>query len=237
VIIRPSGNSLICITQPDHAALAADIMSHWRAHALDDNPRRERILFALREHDNGWIEEDRHTHVDELGTPLDFVSVPAEVKHRIWPRAVARFERDRPYEAALIAQHAVTVHAPQRRDSAWQPFFDTMERARGRCMGGVQPPMSRGRFLADYRFVRIGDLLSLLFCNGWPEPHDLPDGRRTILKGTTVAVTPDPFAGSRVALRVRARRIPARRYASAADLRAALDAAPFEIVEGEASGN
>jgi hypothetical protein len=237
VIIRRSESSLLFITQTDHAVLAAEIMTHWRAQALTENPRRERILFALCEHDNGWTEEDRDTHVDGRGTPLDFVSVPADVKHRIWPRAVARLGRDRRYEAALIAQHALTVHAGQRGDSAWLPFFDTMERARGSCMGGVQPPMSRGRFLADYRFVRIGDLLSLVFCNGWLEPHDLPDGRRTILKGTTIVVIPDPFGGARVAFRIRARRIPAHRYASAAELRAALDAAPFESLKGEAVGS
>jgi hypothetical protein len=237
MIVREDGDWFFLITQPDHARLAHDIVAALRTEPALHSPARGTVLFATREHDNGWIEEDRHTHVDELGMPLDFVSVPAGVKHRIWPRAVARLGRDRPYEAALIAQHALTVHAPHRKDVAWRPFFDAMERARGSCIGGVQPPMSRGRFLADYRFVRIGDLLSLVFCNGWLEPHDLPDGRRTILKGTTVVVTPDPFAGARMALRVRARRIPAPPYASAAELRAALDAAPFESLEGEAVGS
>ena len=235
MIIRKEKDALLFVTQPDHAALAAEIMGQWRGHSLVDHPRRQEILRAVHEHDNGWIEEDRETHVDHDGVPLDFISVPAEVKHRIWPRAVGRIAAERGYEAALIAQHALTVHQTQRAEPSWRAFFDTMSRLRANCLAG-QPRLARGRFLADYRFVRIGDLLSLVFCNGWSEPHDLPDGRRTILMGPTLRVSPDPFGGASVALRVPARRVPARRYASTDALRAALEAAPFETLEGQVTG-
>ena len=235
MIIQRAQESLLFITQPDHAALAEHIMRHWSAHAFDDHPRRAAILFAVREHDNGWIEEDQETHIAADGTPLDFTSVPAAVKHRIWPRAAERIGRDRRYEAALIAQHALTVHGGQRTDPEWRAFFDRMTRIRGTLMAAL-PLMSRGRFLADYRFVRIGDLLSLVFCNGWSEPQTLPDGRRTILKGATLEISPDPFNGCRVPLGVSARRLPARRYASAAELCAALEKAAPEFLEGYATG-
>ena len=235
MIIQRADESVLFITQPDHAALAEHIMRHWSAHGFTEHPRREAILFAVREHDNGWIEEDRDTHVGADGVPLDFTSVPPAIKHRIWPRAADRVGRDRRYEAALIAQHALTVHAEQRTDAEWRSFFDRMTRIRGSLMAAL-PLVSRGRFLGDYRFVRIGDLLSLVFCNGWTEPHTLPDDRRTILKGATLEISPDPFNGRRVPLRVAARRLPVRRYGSAAELRAALETAAPEFLEGYATG-
>src|SRR5262245_63540953 len=54
MIIRADGASLLFITQPYHARLAADLLSHWKGFA--DHPRRAALLLAAREHDNGWRE-------------------------------------------------------------------------------------------------------------------------------------------------------------------------------------
>jgi hypothetical protein len=232
MIIRSDDGCLLCLTQPDHAALAADIMARWTE--LDGHPRRESILLATREHDGGWIEEDRATHVGTGGDPLDFISVPVPVKHRIWPRAVTRIASTDPYAAALVAQHALSVYRPHRTDALWQSFFSTMEEAkadlRRRC-GHVA-----GHVEDDYRFVQTGDQLSLIFCNGWTAPFPRPGGQAW-LSGSTLHISPDPFAGERVPLSVSARRIDARPYASARDLRDTLDAAPTETVEGVAIGD
>lgn len=233
MIIQRRGSTQFFITQPDHAALAADIIDAWRSDGFPTHPRREAILFAVREHDNGWSEEDLHTHIDVNGRPLDFMTVAHEVKHRIWPRAVARVGRERPYEAALIAQHALTVHAEQRANPQWRTFFETIEASRAALLGRTDPVAS---FEADYRFVRVGDLLSLIFCNGWTEPYELPGGGRTVFDGTTLTVTPDPFDGARIPLRIAARRIEEATFRTAADLRAALAEAPVAILEGHAAG-
>ena len=94
---------------------------------------------------------------------------------------------------------------------------------------------ARDTLEADYRFVQAGDQLSLVFCNGWRTPFPRAGGRM-LLHGTTLEISPDPFAGARVPLRVRARRVLARSYASGAELRAALDAARLVMIEGEAAG-
>lgn len=232
MILRRDGDSWLCIQQIDHAAMAAEIMAQWDE--LTAHPRRDQILFAVRHHDNGWVEEDAATHVDLSGEPLDFISVPVRVKHRIWPRAVARFEREHPYEAALIAQHALTVHGQQRMDGAWRPFFDTMEGLRShlidRCGSAANASMDE-----DYRFVQLGDQLSLIFCNGWSAPFPRHGGR-SVLKGATLETTPDPFGGRTIAMRVRARRIPARTYDSPADLRATIEAEADEMLTGTLQG-
>jgi hypothetical protein len=232
VIIRPDGDSQLFITQADHAALAARIMHAWTRDGLARHPRRGAIFFAVAEHDNGWVEEDGSTLVDEAGRPLDFVAAPARVKHRIWPRAVARVAPHHRYEAALIAQHALTVHASHRAEEPWRGFFDTMERLRTELLEGA----AGSAFERDYRFVRTADLLSLVFCNGWTDPHELPCGGRALLDGSTLQVSPDPFGGARVPLRVAARRLPRQRYRSAAELRAALAHAAIEPIEGAAVG-
>lgn len=232
MILRRDGAAWLCIQQMDHAAMAAEVMAEWND--LRDHPRRGAVLFAIRQHDNGWIEEDARTHLDVSGEPLDFISVPVPVKHRIWPRAVGRIGLDHPYEAALVAQHALTVHGQQRVDEAWRGFFDTMEDLRAtllaRCGAHAVATLDE-----DYRYVQMGDQLSLIFCNGWTAPFPRHGGR-SILKGATLVTTPDPFAGARIPMQVPARRIPARSYASPADLRATIDAAPADILMGTVQG-
>ncbi len=232
MILRRDGDAWLCIQQMDHAGMAADLMTRWKD--LDRHPRRDEIFLAIRQHDNGWIEEDDRTHVDPSGEALDFMSVPAAVKHRIWPRAVARLERDHPYVAALVAQHALTVHGQQRVDGAWRPFFETMEGLRSTLLDRAGA-WANAALDEDYRFVQLADQLSLIFCNGWTAPFPRHGGR-SILTGHTLVTSPDPFEGASVPIQVAARRIPARRFDSPADLRAAIGQAPVETLSGTLQG-
>ena len=84
----------------------------------------------------------------------------------------------------------------------------------------------------DYRFVRMADILSLIFCKGWRQPFD-HDGRHISVDANVLTVTPEPFGGARIPLRLAARRIPRRAYASDEDLRSTIAAAP----RGHAGGN
>ena len=233
MIIRRASDRLVFIAQGDHAALAAEMMSHWRLGGFSDHPRRASILTATREHDDGWREEDAQLHVSDRGEPLDFVAVPASVKQRIWPRATERLSAASPYVAALVAEHALTVHAPLRDHPEWRQFFLTMTRTRDALL--AQSASDAGTLAGDYPFVRTGDQLSLIFCNGWTAPL-AGIGYRAILKGITLEIIPDPFAGARIPLKIQARTVASRAYASAAELRSELEGAALLLLEGEAVG-
>jgi hypothetical protein len=233
MIIRIDNDFLLFITQPDHARLASEAIARWQADGFPNHPRRDVILLAAREHDNGWIEEDTVTYVGADGTPLDFVSVPVRVRQRIWPRAVDRIAERSPYAAALIAQHALAVYGTTRTDPGWSEFFDVMAARRDALLG--RSGMDLPTLESDYAFVNAADRISLAFCTAWDAPLE-SFGRRIILNGHTVEITPDPFDGARVPLRVRARRLPSKTYQSSASLRSALDAAPVEFLTGTAVG-
>jgi hypothetical protein len=231
VIVQREPNELVLIRQPDHAALAADLIAAWTAEGLPTNPRRARILMAARAHDDGWADEDAAMEVDADGTPVDFIAAGAGVKYRVWPRCLERLA-DSPYVGALVAQHALTVYRDNREKTEWQPFFEDMSRRRdallARCEAGAAETID-----ADYRFVRMADILSLIFCKGWRQPYD-HDGYHIATTDGALTVTPNPFGGARVPVKLAARRIARRRYDSATDLRNALAAAPLEWIESVA---
>ena len=165
--------------------------------ALSGRPRRDSILHAIGEHDNGWAEADAAPTVDaESGNVMDFVSAPLSVRQGVWPRGIARLADD-PWAAALVAQHVLTVYDRYRSDSAWTAFFAEMKTARMRMRRAAAMPLAD--LEDDYAFVRLGDLISLTFCTGWTDEQRF--GASTIhLSGWRVVVTPDPFGGATISI-------------------------------------
>jgi hypothetical protein len=239
VIGRDAGDTYLLITQPDHALLAEHIVAGMQTEPSLVRAGRDTILLATREHDNGWIEVDAAPMVDpQTGRPYDFTAGPAWVKHELWPRGITRVAKSNPRAGALVAQHAMTVYSYRAGEPEWQPFFRTVTALRDdllRQLGVLDGP-ARAMFDEDYRCVRLGDSFSLQFCNGWTKPQTT-FGYTAELRGSALVISPDPFAGGAVPLRVMARRIPARRYATDADLRAALASVVPEFVEGRAVGS
>ena len=111
MIVRPDGDDLLLVTQPEHAKRSPG--ASWRpgaGTAFPASPTRETVLLATREHDNGWIEVDEHPDLDAgSGRPQHFMTAPDATKQGIWPRGVRRLEPVDPAAAALVAQHALAL--------------------------------------------------------------------------------------------------------------------------------
>ena len=103
------------ILAADFANLAADVAR--RFNGLDDHPRRDAILQAALEHDNGWHEPDAALLFDEAsGRALDFIGAPDTVKQSVWPIAIDRVATGSSYAAALIGIVASVAFIANRQD-------------------------------------------------------------------------------------------------------------------------
>jgi hypothetical protein len=227
MIVRTEIDGVLLITQPDHAHLSARIMEHCVP--LRASPRRASILRAIAEHDNGWTEEDAAPMIDPTtGRIADFVNIPFHVRHGVWPRGVTRLADD-PWAAALVAQHAITVYDRFRSDEAWTPFFTRMEDMRTEQVEASGLPLDA--LLADYPYVRLGDLLSLAFCTAWTDEHRIA-GWIVRQTDNRVVVTPGAFGGTEVRFEIQAAEIRCLTFQSDADLRAALKSARTVTLTG-----
>jgi hypothetical protein len=208
MILRADGDSLVAITQSDHARLAADLMALWHRSDFRAHPRRDEILFAIREHDNGWREADAAPRIDpESGRPRAFFAVPPGERMEIWNRGVAR-HRNRPFAALLIVDHARRLHAGSRGQEAWADFFGGLDTLRGELLtaSGADPAAVD----LDGRWVELADALSLAACSGRPDAFVCND-LWVQTTGEALAIEPFPLAGSTV-FEVACRRIPDRLY-------------------------
>jgi Protein of unknown function (DUF3891) len=230
MIVRRLRDRVQLITQPDHAHLSRAIME--RCVPLDPL-RRDDILHAIGEHDNGWQEEDAAPSVNAAtGEIYDFVSAPVDLRQGVWPRAVTRLNNV-PWAAALVAQHAITVYDRFRSDAQWRRFFTNMESLRDAMVSGTGTPLAE--LMGDYKFVRLGDLISLVFCTGWTDEHSF-GGWNVRRSGTRVLVAPDLFGGAVTPVEITAKEIRNQPYRSNAELRAAVRDAKTVTLRGEVAG-
>jgi hypothetical protein len=225
VILAAEPPDLILTTQSDHAHFAAELLGLWRADGLPRHPRRADLLFAVREHDNGWREADAAPEVDPAsGRPRDFLTHPFAARREIWERGVRRYAQERPYAAALIAEHGLQVHRDRGPEADWREFLEELEGQKNELLEAAGA--SEAELAADYPFLQLADTASLAACAAWAAPFTAA-GVRGSVAGAELRLDPFPLAGP-TTFQVACRRISDRPYAGALDLTGTLASARWE---------
>jgi hypothetical protein len=226
MIVVPESATLLLVTQPDHAHLSGELLSLWRAGGLPDHPRRADLLFAAREHDNGWREADAAPRWDAgRGLPHDFLSLPRRERIEIWERGPCRFAAERPYAALLIARHALGLFRNRRGEEDWDRLLDFLEDFAAGLL--AETGAAREELEADYPLIDLADLISLTACTRRSEPAGRYGTRIEPLEDGELCLEPFPLAGA-TTFRVPCRRIPRRDYRGDADLGGELATARWE---------
>lgn len=227
MIVVEDGGDLRLVTQPDHARFAAQLLSLWHRRELRDHPRRDLLIAAVREHDNGWSEADAAPRIDRsIGRPHDFRSLPDGPRREIWRRGVERFSTAVPYTALLAARHSRELHRERRADPDWVAFLDQLEERHEELLAAVG--LDPTELAADYRWLELADALSLAVCCRSPEPverHGLTAQlRQTSGRPGDLQIEPFPLAGA-TTFEIPCRRIVDRRYRGETELGRALGSA------------
>ncbi|MEM1202370.1 MAG: DUF3891 family protein [Acidobacteriota bacterium] len=224
MILLDLPDGLRVTTQTDHAAFSGELLSLWRADGLPRHPRRDDLIFAAREHDNGWQETDSapmlRTDGDGAGRrPHDFLSMPLGARLELWNRGVRRHRESRPYGGLLILEHALELHRRHEGKAAWKDALSDWRRLRDELVESTGTP--RAQLTEDYRWIDLADTLSLAACAGWREPFEHRGFAGRVAKagddGPTLHLDPFPLAGT-TTFRIRHRVIPKRSYRGDADL-------------------
>jgi hypothetical protein len=130
-------------------------------------------------------------------------------------------------------EHALHLFRDHRGEAEFEAFMEQMEASRERSLADAATSLDV--LTGDYFFLRMGDLLSLTFCNGWTEPRG--DGAYSArVEGARLTIEPDPFGGREIQVAIRARRVERRPYASPDDVATAFAEAPVELLAGVAGG-
>lgn len=198
MLVTSRGDRRIVITQADHARLAASFLALFRLPELLANPRRQELLRAVAEHDNGWWESDSAPELDPaIGAPRDFRALGREARWAVWRRGVERFAGEAPYVAALVAAHALRLHGDRAGDPSWREFLTGLGARRDEllALAGRDP----GELAEDDTWLELADGLSLAACLA-EASFAMGTGRRARCtqraEGHELAIAPFPLAGA-----------------------------------------
>ena len=238
------------VTQPEHAHLAARILQLFKHPGVRERKNYEELLYAVREHDNGWQELDSAPRWDpERSRPFDFLTLPADERQEVWRRGSSRHLADHPYASALIMHHAWHLHTrvplPETTTSKTSAAIENPISTLARELAQLRDETLAGNgfefdeLLEDYDFLELVDLISLVACSEWQRPFGLVTRSgsfdfelvRTAARGETAVLEIDPFplAGT-TTFTYRARTIERRAFSGDTELAVALLSSPsFEI--------
>lgn len=234
MIVTRSPDGSVLVTQADHARLASEMLSLVRLPELVEHPRRERLLRAVREHDNGWWESDSAPRLAASGTTArDFRDFPADLRQEIWWRGVERFAADDPYLAALLAAHCLRLLGRFGSEPSWAEFRAELAVRQGEWLAAAGESLDT--VAGDDRWMALADGLSLAVCTGnsnfvdqpgWRAEVGFPGAAETAVETVELSLAPFPFAGA-TSFWLSCRRLGEQRYASEAALGVALVSAPW----------
>src|SRR5688572_18722993 len=107
MLVRPDGDSFLCIGQASHAWISGQMARAW---AEPFEPYEE-ICLAAEQHDVGMAEWDLAPSLNpESGLPQAFTEMPFEVHSRLWLEAPEKLVTTSAYAAALVSLHGTRLY-------------------------------------------------------------------------------------------------------------------------------
>ncbi|MEE9213800.1 MAG: DUF3891 family protein [Thermodesulfobacteriota bacterium] len=250
MIRRDEKDSWILIRQHDHAKLSYQIMEFWGNNLFSALKPKDEVLFAIKEHDCGWIEWDSNPKVNILnGYPMNFMEMNTNDQYGIWSRSFLKHSSRHPYASALIALHFAKFNQktidknPDNQVAIayrheFQKFVARMLKINNGNFNSIKIPIDAK---INLRMVQAGDLISLALCHGWSstEISDVPldyNGKSTNIKITSpdrlcFQISPFPFDKDEISFKIKGMRLTGKKFKNNQEFKKELDSENFENIE------
>lgn len=256
MIVSPRGDRLVLVRQVDHQDQCALMADAWGNSAFSRPEPFAPVRAAALVHDEGWRRWEDAPRVRH-GLPVDFPDIDRSTHVDLYREGIRHAEALGPRTGLLVSLHGRGLYEGRggldpgpptprgHREPGVREFLAEQDRMVARLRARLEGEGQRGWEWAAYRLLQTWDSLSLYLT--W---RALPAGREGVLPRVPRAASDDagvdlrlrpagpdactcdpwPFAGDRLELPVRSRSVPAREYASDADLAAELTGAPWETL-------
>src|SRR5688572_28612195 len=131
MLVRPDGDSFLCIGQSSHAWISGQMARAW----ADPFEPYEEVCLAAEQHDVGMAEWDLAPALNpETGLPVAFTEMPFSVHSALWLEAPKRLVTTSVYAAALVSLHGTRLYELRSMTPDVEDFLDRQEEFR-RALG------------------------------------------------------------------------------------------------------
>lgn len=106
MIVIQQSDSCIMITQHDHAKISGVLAEGWKTDFFWGHERKSDVVFAIYEHDRGWIDLDQTPLLNKDSMiPFSFTNYPVAPKIDHYKKGIDEVEAKNNYAALLCSLH------------------------------------------------------------------------------------------------------------------------------------
>ncbi|WP_077213502.1 DUF3891 family protein [Bacillus dakarensis] len=106
MIVAQQNDSFIMINQHDHAKVSGLLAENWRDDYFFGVERKLDVIFAIYEHDRGWIDLDKNPLLNKrTQIPFSFIDYPLAPKIAHYKKGIDEVEFKNKYAALLCSLH------------------------------------------------------------------------------------------------------------------------------------
>ncbi len=242
MIRREEKEGWILITQHDHAQLAWEVMRFWGNDRFVLPDPYDEVLFAIKEHDCGWIDWDSCPKLNpNTSYPVSFMEMSAEDQYEIWSRCYRSHADEHPYASSLIALHFARFNRKVLSKNPVNGLAKSLQQGMDKFISNNLNISYANSHLAtipkrvgiNLRFLQIGDVLSLMLCRGLKSaeitgvPIDYTGSEVSIRieseDGFDYTLSPYPFRQNLIELKIQAKRVDSGKFKSEGQYREVLN--------------
>jgi hypothetical protein len=223
--------AVLCIGQPGHAWLSAQIARAWGNGLFPGPWPREEVLLAVEQHDIGMAAWDAEPTLNpETGLPHSFLELPLETHLAMWTRAPGLALTQSRWAGLLVSMHGTHLYGGRAGEPGVAEFLDAQTDLQRSLISslGISEAQARQaqRLLAAWDWASLAMCMKRLPTTLQSEPPvRVGIGRRE----AEVTFAPWPFATDSVRIAVEGRVIE-ERFDDQDAMRAALARAPWRTL-------
>lgn len=181
MICREQDEAFVMVKQHEHGRIAGEIAAAFRLEQVPAGHRREEVLWAVANHDRGWIDLDETPFWNDAeGAPYSFIDFPVVPKLTFYRRGLNEIEEVTAYGALLCSKHFERLIVVSGEDTPeLTAYLEDEEQRRSRIQRELEQrrPIGEEELYYDARLLQFCDDLSLyLVLNepGSPEAAEHP---------------------------------------------------------------
>jgi hypothetical protein len=162
MIVYKENNNWVMIAQHDHAAVSGRIAEVWRRNAFEGIRYRDDVVYAITQHDRGWIDLDETPFWNDADQkPYSFQDLPTVTKLPFYRKGVDEVEAGSPYAGLLCSLHYTSFFQHPDQPAAMQYLAEEKARQNGIKS---QQTVDQQEFAFHYDLLQFCDNLSLYIC-------------------------------------------------------------------------
>jgi hypothetical protein len=170
MIVRETKEGYILVKQHDHAHLSGQLADHWKEEFFKGKDKKEEVLYAVYQHDRGWISLDESPFWnDRDDVPYSFMDFPLVPKLVHYEFGIDKVKENNSYAALLCSLHYTALLYSASADKAGNYLSHEKQRQRKlKEQLHIHSTEKEEQLTYHFHLLQFFDRLSLYLCINEP---------------------------------------------------------------------